>query len=377
MKILIAAGGTGGHIYPGLAIAQKIKEENPDAEIIFIGSMVGMEKNIIPQTGYPIEYIRVRGFERQLSWETLAAVKGIFDGLWDSRKVLKRHQPDLVIGTGGFTSGPLLLLASQRKIPTMIHEQNAFPGKANRMLGKKVDRIAISFKEAQTYFPTGKTFLAGNPVRMEYYDLNRQKCRESLGLLDSQKMVLIMGGSQGAASINQGALSLMKAWKNSADRVIYHLTGKQQYEQVLEAAKAQGITADGNNHIKDYSSEVHQLLGAADLVISRAGAMSVAEIAAVGTPAILVPYPMAAGNHQEFNARVITDQGGGLLIADKALTGELLVETVEALITDETRLKKMRTITKKLRIFNAVDCIYEEITNLINVDKTITQRKLK
>jgi len=365
MKILIAAGGTGGHIYPGLAIAQKIKKENPDAEIIFIGSMVGMEKNIIPQTGYPIEYIRVRGFERHLSLETLAAVKGIFDGLLDSRKVLNRHHPDLVIGTGGFTSGPLLLLASRRKIPTMIHEQNAFPGKTNRMLGKKVDRIAISFKEAQTYFPEGKTFLAGNPVRTEYYDLNRQKCRENLGLLDSQKMVLIMGGSQGAGSINQGALGLMKAWKNRSDRVIYHLTGKQQYDQVLESAKTQGMTGDVNIHIQAYSSEVHKLLGAADLVISRAGAMSVAEIAAVGIPSILVPYPMAAGNHQEFNARVITDQGGGLLIEDKALTGELLVETVEGLLADEMRLKKMAGITKKLRIFDAVDRIYHEMTKLI------------
>lgn len=365
MKILIAAGGTGGHIYPGLAIAEKIKKENPDAEIIFIGSMVGMEKNIIPQTGYPIEYIRVRGFERQLSLETLAAFKGIFDGLQDSKKVLNHHQPDLVIGTGGFTSGPLLLLASRRKIPTMIHEQNAFPGRSNRMLGKKVDRIAISFQEANRYFPEGKTFLAGNPVRSEYHDLNRQTCRENLGLLDSQKMVLIMGGSQGAGSINQGALGLMKAWDNRSDRVIYHLTGKQQYHQVLESMNAQGLASFENNHIEAYSNEVYGLLGAADLVISRSGAMSVAEIAAVGTPSILVPYPMAAGNHQEFNARVITDHGGGLLIEDSALTGELLLQTVEDLLKDEILLQNMRAITKKSRIFDAVDRIYDEINKLM------------
>ncbi|HEY5556934.1 undecaprenyldiphospho-muramoylpentapeptide beta-N-acetylglucosaminyltransferase [Acetobacterium sp.] len=365
MKILIAAGGTGGHIYPGLAIADKIKKENPDAEIIFIGSMVGMEKNIIPETGYAIEYIRVRGFERQLSMETLAAVKGIFIGLTDSKKVLNRHHPDLVIGTGGFTSGPLLLMASRRNIPTMIHEQNAFPGKTNRILGKKVSRIAISFKEAESYFPDGKTFLAGNPVRSEYHDLNRQTCRENLGLLDSRKMVLIMGGSQGAGSINAGALALMKALGNRNDRVIYHLTGKEQYHGVLKSLKAQGIESFKNNHIEAYSSEVFRLLGAADLVISRAGAMSVAEIAAVGTPSILVPYPMAAGNHQEFNARVITDSGGGLLIEDKTLTGELLLETVEALLTDDIRLQKMSSITKKLGIFDAVDRIYDEIDKLM------------
>lgn len=365
MKILIAAGGTGGHIYPGLAIAEKIKKENPDAEIIFIGSMVGMEKNIIPKTGYPIEYIRVRGFERKLSLETLAAIKGIFVGLMDAKKVLDRHQPDLVIGTGGFTCGPLLLLASRKKIPTMIHEQNAFPGRTNRLLGKKVDRIAISFKEAESYFPDGKTFLAGNPVRSEYHEINKAVNRKKLGLSDAQKMILIMGGSQGAGSINEGALALMKAWKERKDRVIVHLTGKSQYKNVLESMKTQGIEPFENIHIMGYSDEVHRILGAADLVISRAGAMSVAEISAVGVPSILVPYPMAAGNHQEFNARVITDQGGGILMEDRLLTGEVLVETVERLLTDETELKKMAAITKKLGILDAGDRIYEEIKKLM------------
>lgn len=365
MKVLIAAGGTGGHIYPGIAIAEKIKKEKSDAEIIFIGSMVGMEKNIIPRLGYPIEYIRVRGFERQVSLETLAAVKGIFIGLKDSKKILNHHHPDLVIGTGGFTAGPLLLLASRRNIPTMIHEQNAFPGRTNRMLGKKVDRIGISFQEAERYFPVGKTFLAGNPVRSEYHEVNRQECRKSLGLLDFQKMILIMGGSQGAVSINHGALALMKAWGTRNDRVIYHLTGKDQYNQVLNSLKAQGMDPSENNHIQAYSDEVYRLLGAADLVISRAGAMSVAEISAVGIPSILVPYPMAAGNHQDFNARVITDQGGGILIEDKALTGELLFETIEALLMDEIRLKAMGEITKKLRILDAGDRIYAEINKLM------------
>ena len=159
MNVLIAAGGTGGHIYPGLAIAEKIKKERPDVKIIFIGSLVGMEKNIIPEHGYPLDYIRVRGFEKSLTLETLAAVKGVFDGMRDAKKIIAKYQPDLVIGTGGFTAGPLLLQASRRGIPTLIHEQNAFPGKSNRMLGKRVDRIAISFQEAAAYFPAEKTVL--------------------------------------------------------------------------------------------------------------------------------------------------------------------------------------------------------------------------
>lgn len=365
MKVLIAAGGTGGHIYPGLAIAEKIKTEDPGTEIIFIGSMVGMEKNIIPQYGYAIEYIRVRGFERKASLETLAAIKGIFDGLNDAKRIIAKHQPDLVIGTGGFTAGPLLLIASRRKIKTMIHEQNAYPGKTNLMLGKRVDRIAISFKEAEQYFPQERTFLAGNPVRSEYHQIDRSELRKNLNLSDSQKMVLIMGGSQGAGSINQSALSLIASYQNRDDRVVYHLTGKDQYESIKKEVEHLGLLPSGHVFVDAYSNEVHRLLGAADLVISRSGAMSVAEIQAVGVPAILVPYPLAAGNHQEFNARVITDPGGGVLIKDQDLTGALLIQTVESLLEDDEKRRDMSRITKKQSIVNAGDRIYDEINKLM------------
>ncbi|MGL4606836.1 MAG: undecaprenyldiphospho-muramoylpentapeptide beta-N-acetylglucosaminyltransferase [Eubacteriaceae bacterium] len=365
MKILIAAGGTGGHIYPGLAIADKIKEKMPEAQITFIGSMVGMEKNIIPQTGYPIEYINVRGFERSLSLETIVAFKGIFDGIRDSKRVLKRHNPDLVIGTGGFTCGPLLLEASRKKISTMIHEQNAFPGRANRLLGKKVDRIGISFDEAKKYFPEERTFLAGNPVRSEYCQIDSQAERKYLGIDESQKMVLIMGGSQGAGSINEATLELMKAWKGNKNRIVYHLTGKNQFLEIQERMKKEGIDQEENLIIEAYSNEVYRLLGAADLVISRAGAMSVAEIAAAGKPSILVPYPLAAGNHQDFNAKVITDNGGGILLEDKMITGEILVETVNTLINDEDTLKIMSQNTDKVKILDASERIYSEIKELL------------
>ncbi len=365
MKVLIAAGGTGGHIYPGLAIAEKIKTENPGAEIIFIGSLVGMEKNIIPQYGYPIEYIRVRGFERKASLETLAAIKGIFDGLNDAKKIIRKHQPDLVIGTGGFTAGPLLLIANRRKIKTMIHEQNAYPGKTNLILGNRVDRIAISFKEAEQYFPRERTFLAGNPVRSEYHQLDRSELRKNLNLSDTQKMILIMGGSQGAGSINHCALSLIASYKDRDDRLIYHLTGKDQYESIKKEVENLGLSPSGHVFVEAFSNEVHRLLGAADLVISRSGAMSVAEIEAVGVPSILVPYPRAAGNHQEFNARVITDPGGGVLIKDQELTAALLIQTVESLLEDDKKRLKMSQITKELSIANAGDRIYDEINKLM------------
>ncbi|WP_302822385.1 undecaprenyldiphospho-muramoylpentapeptide beta-N-acetylglucosaminyltransferase [Eubacterium callanderi] len=367
MKILVAAGGTGGHIYPGLAIADKLKERLPDAEIVFIGSQVGMEKNIVPKEGYPIEYIRVRGFERELSLETLAAVKGIFDGISDSKKVLKRHQPDLVVGTGGFTCGPLLLETAKRGIPTMIHEQNAYPGKTNRMLGKKVDRVAISFKEAAEYFPEDKTFLAGNPVRDVFKQTDRKALRDKLGLKESQRLVVIMGGSQGAGSINNAAASFIVRNADNPEIVVYHLTGRGQYDKVLEKLKENGVKLDDcrNINVLAYSNDVHTLIGAGDLVVSRSGAMSVAEIAAVGIPSILVPYPMAAGNHQEFNARVITDNGGGILIHDAELTPDLLAETIPALLRDEKGLEKMRKATKERAILDAGDRICAEALKLI------------
>lgn len=365
MKVLIAAGGTGGHIYPGLAIAEKIKMKYPGVEIIFIGSNVGMEKNIIPQYGYPIEYIRVRGFERKASLETLAAIKGIFDGLRDAKKIISEQQPDLVIGTGGFTAGPLLLIASRRKIKTLIHEQNAYPGKTNLMLGKRVDRIAISFEEARKYFPNKKTFLAGNPVGSEYQHIDRNGLRKKLNLSDTQKMVLIMGGSQGAGSINQSALSLIKLYQERKDRVIYHLTGKDQYASVKNEVENLAVSPLKNVFVEAYSNEMHNLLGAADLVIGRSGAMSVAEIQAVGVPSVLVPYPMAAGNHQEFNARVITDAGGGILIKDKDLTGAYLIQIAESLLNSEEKLQMMSQITKQLSIINAGDRICDEINKLM------------
>lgn len=365
MKILIAAGGTGGHIYPGLAIADKIKKEQPQADIIFIGSLVGMEKNIIPGHGYHIDYIRVRGFEKSLSLETLAAVKGLFDGMRDARRIIKKHQPDLVIGTGGFTAGPLLLQAKREKIPTFIHEQNAFPGKTNRILGKKVDRVAISFQEAQAYFPKDKTCLCGNPVGEQYFLTDRQFLRQGLKLSASDKMILIMGGSQGAASINESALELMGRFQDNPNVSIVHLTGRSQYDKIKNQAKEKGLTKNPNIMFFAYHQHLYELLGAADLVVARSGAMSVAEIAAIGVPSILIPYPKAAGNHQEFNARVITDGGGGILILDSQLNGDLLSKEVEALLDDEKRLQEMSRMTKKMGIPNASERIYDQLVKLM------------
>ncbi|NLN96892.1 MAG: undecaprenyldiphospho-muramoylpentapeptide beta-N-acetylglucosaminyltransferase [Eubacteriaceae bacterium] len=367
MKILIAAGGTGGHIFPGLAIADALKKKREDCEIVFIGSQVGMEKNIVPQYGYPLEMMRVRGFERQFSLQIFAALKGLLDGAIDVRRVLKRHQPDLVIGTGGFTSGQLLLKASQMGIPTLIHEQNAYPGQANRILAKYVDRVAISFYEAARYFPDEKTFLSGNPVRDAFKNIDRHAARHSLHLNPNQKLILISGGSQGAESINRAVLSLYERYKGHPTYRFIQLTGEGPYEDVLQAMAEQGITKESYDNIEIYnfSNQMETLMGAADLMITRSGAGTISEIAAVGVPSVLIPFPLAAGNHQEFNARVLTDKGAGILLYDQQLNGETLLKTFDRLFEKEETLSIMRLKTLRLRKTDADELIAKEALKLL------------
>jgi len=362
-RVLIAAGGTGGHIYPGLAIAEIIQKKSPETEIVFIGSYVGMEKNIIPQAGYPIDYIRARGFERSLSLETFSAIKGIFESIHDAKKVLSKYAPEIVIGTGGFTSAMLLREASKKGYHTLIHEQNAFPGRANKMLGKRVDRIAVSFDEGRAYFPEEKVFLSGNPVRESFKQLTREACREKLKLKDHQKMIVAMGGSQGAESINRAVLDLIKANCEKEELVFYHMTGKSQFDWVSQQIEQMNLSeaAKERVHILAYSNEMDSLLKACDLAIARSGAMSVAEFAITGTPTILIPFPKAAENHQEFNARVLTEKGAGILVLDADLTGDYLIKTVGELIHHKETLEKMRKQAYTCAIEDAPERIFNHL----------------
>jgi len=362
-KVLIAAGGTGGHIYPGLAIAEIIKKNCPEIQIIFIGSYVGMEKNIIPQAGYKIAYIRARGFERSLSLETFSAVKGIFESIHDAKEILSKYDPQIVIGTGGFTSAMLLREAAKKGYHTLIHEQNAFPGRANKMLGKRVDRIAVSFDECRSYFPEEKVFLSGNPVRESFKQLKTEACREKLNLKDDQKMIVAMGGSQGAESINRAVLDLIKANRDRENLVFYHMTGKSQFDWISQQVEQMHLSKAEKErvHILAYSNEMDTLLKASDLAIARSGAMSVAEFAITGTPTILIPFPKAAENHQEFNARVLTEKGAGILILDADLTGNALIKTVEELTNHKERLEKMRKKAYTCAIKDAPQRIFEHL----------------
>ena len=375
MKIMIAAGGTGGHIYPGLAIAEEIKRRKPESEIIFVGSFVGMEKDIIPKYGFPLEFVRARGFERGFSWETIEALKGIIDGILDSKKLLKKIKPDIVIGTGGFTSAAIVREAAMKKIPTLIHEQNAYPGRANRLLSRRVNRIAISFEEALQFLPKDKCVFTGNPVRSEFKSLQKDECRKKLGIRDSEFFVLGVGGSQGAGSINKAMVEYETKHMNN-EVVICHLTGQAQYKEIVgEIDLAQvkwyenfdeSFDESGSRIIvQAYSDKMATLLGAADLVLSRSGAMSIAEFAAVGVPSILVPFPNAAGDHQRINAQAIANLGGGVLIEDGLLSGIVLKAEIEKFHNNIELAKKMALSAKAYGTIYADQKIVDEVCGLL------------
>lgn len=340
--VLVAAGGTGGHIYPGLAIAETLRKRHPDWQIIFIGSKTGMEAKIIPDYGFSMDFIRVSGFDRGNPVKMLRAAIKMTSSRKDAKKLLKKYTPDLVIGTGGYTSGILLYLAGKAGIPTLIHEQNAFPGKANRLAASVVSCIALTFIEAKKYFGNAQTELCGNPVRDAFKHIDPVKCREQIGVSTNKRVILATGGSQGAASINKAMLKVSDAYKGDPNVEIYHLIGPKKYDEVFAEAVAIGIDQYDNIHMMDYSKKMDVLMGAADVLISRAGATTIAEMSSSGTPAVLVPYPYAAGDHQRFNAQAVVDAGAGIMIDDNHLTGDLLLATVNDMLADEKKLKTFK-----------------------------------
>lgn len=367
MKIMIAAGGTGGHIYPGIAIAKYIQKNNTDVEILFVGTKKGLEKEIVPNEGFNIKLIRVRGFERRITLDTFKSVKELFLGLKDAKKIIQTFNPDMVIGTGGYVCGPILFMASRKRIPTLIHEQNAFPGITNRILSRFVDKIAVSFIEAKEYFNNkDKIFVSGNPIRDDFKVNNKNKAREELGIPKNATLITVMGGSQGALSINSSMIDVIKKYKNDQEVYIIHITGKNQYDKIISNLESNKINIDNikNIEVLPYSFKIPILFCASDLIVSRSGAMTVSEICAVGRASILIPYPYATNNHQEYNARVITEKKGGVLIKDADLNGEKLYENIQSLINNKKKLHEMENITSKLGILNADALIYNEINKL-------------
>lgn len=362
MKVLIAGGGTAGHINPGLAIAKKIIEKNNDAEIIFVGTQRGMETKLVPREGFELRLIRVRGFRRKLTLDTVKAVRDLFLGIMDARKIIKKEKPDLVIGTGGYVCGPVLYQAAKMGIPTLIHEQNAFPGVTNKILSRYVDKVAISFKEAEQFFKTPKKIvLTGNPVRKELINVDRSQSRAKDNR--NRENVVIFGGSLGAQKINSTVVEMLKNHYKSSDFSLTFATGNNQFDSVSEELKDTGFE---NVKVVPYIYDVVNTYGSADLIVCRAGAITSSEMTAMGIPCIMIPSPNVTANHQEHNARALEKNGACVVILEKELSAEVLYEQIIKLLTDSEYLGKMAKSSRKMGITDATDKIYDIICELKN-----------
>lgn len=368
MRIIMSGGGTGGHIYPAITIAKALREKVKYCEVLFIGTQSGLEADIIPKEGFTIQFIDVAGFERRLSVKNIQTIAKTIGSVWQSQKIIRQFKPDIVIGTGGYVCGPVLLAASLLKIPTMIQEQNVIPGITNKILSRFVDKIALGFTEASENFPNqNKLFFTGNPIRQEVISASREESIAALGLDPTKRTILISGGSRGARSINQAMIKVHQFFAGSKEIQLLHVTGQSEYNGIVGKFTQCGIdiTAAGNIIIKPYLYNMPQALAVADLAIFRAGALGLAELTARGVPSILVPYPYAAENHQEYNARAMERQGAAILIHDKELNHDILIKSISELMNNPQKLDMMSLASKKIGRPKAAESIAQMALNLI------------
>lgn len=371
MKIILAGGGTGGHVYPAIAIAKGITKRYKDVDILFIGTQNGLENKIIPLEGFSFKKIKVRGFSRKLSFENIIAVKEVLFSFFDVYRIIKNFKPDIVIGTGGYVCGSVLMTASLMSIPTLIHEQNAYPGVTNRILSRFVDRIALTFEEASNYLSHQKKIkITGNPLRSDITKINIKEGKEAFGFNEKIPLIFIVGGSRGAKSINESSQLLAKECFEKKEYQILHMTGDTQYDATMLMYKELGISSD-SEYIKviPYIHNMPYALAGADLIISRCGAGLISEITALGKPCILIPYPYASDNHQEFNARALEKYGAANVILEKDLNNKVLLSEVRYLLNNPNDMKKMSAQSKKLGKPHATVEIVEMINELLKKEK--------
>ena len=364
MRVLLSGGGTGGHVYPAIAIANRIKEQYPDAEIIFVGTEKGIESEIVPKYGYELKTVTVQGFKRKIDFDNVKRVFKLFKGLEQSRKVVKKFKPDVVIGTGGYVSGPVLFNAAMSKVPTVIHEQNSFPGVTNKILSKVVTRVLTSFEDSHERFPEGsrdKLVLTGNPVRKEILVSRKNIARKNLGISEDKKMVLCYGGSGGSEEIND-AMKVVIENMVKEDIAFIFATGKYYYEEFTKSMEY--LNLKPYQQVVPYLEDMANALAASDLVIGSAGAISLAEITALGKPSIIIPKAYTAENHQEYNAKSIESKGAGIAILEKDLTPKTLNETVFRLLGDRELLIDMENASKEIGKPEAIDLICDEIIKI-------------
>jgi UDP-N-acetylglucosamine--N-acetylmuramyl-(pentapeptide) pyrophosphoryl-undecaprenol N-acetylglucosamine transferase len=358
-KFILSGGGTGGHIYPAIAIANELKSRFPDAEFLFVGAKDKMEMQKVPQAGYKIIGLWIAGLQRRLTFDnTLFPIK-LISSLLKSRTIIKNFKPDVVIGTGGFASGPLLQVAAIAGIPTLIQEQNSYPGITNKLLGKNADKICVAYENLERFFPKNKMILTGNPVRQDLIDIDskREEALQYFNLDPNKQTLLVLGGSLGARRVNQLIAKEILTFAAHNIQVIWQC-GKLYFDEYKRVEENENI------QIHSFIDRMDLVYAAADIVISRAGASSVSELCIVGKPVIFIPSPNVAEDHQTKNAQAIVDKKGALLLKESELDSQFSV-VFESLVKDPEKQKQLGKNIKQLALPEATKQIVDEIVKLI------------
>jgi UDP-N-acetylglucosamine--N-acetylmuramyl-(pentapeptide) pyrophosphoryl-undecaprenol N-acetylglucosamine transferase len=354
MKVLIAAGGTGGHIYPGIAVAKEIMRRDVTSEVLFVGTARGLEKKLVPENGFQLALINSSGLKNVGFVGKIKGMVVLPRSFWEARRILKEFAPKVVVGAGGYVSGPVLLTAHFMGIRTLVMDSNAMPGFTNRRLARFVDKAALTFEAARRFFGS-KAIVTGNPVRKEFFDIAARRPGDRLNLL-------IFGGSQGARAINEAMVAALPLLKDEAEKLkITHQTGDAHYELVRREYAANGW---GDADIRPYISNMVEAFDAADLIISRAGATTCAEVAAAGKAAIMIPFPGAADDHQRKNAEALVEKGAARMILQADLSGERLAEELRELINEPGMIAEMGSAARKLARPDAAEATVDIIEDL-------------
>lgn len=356
--LMVAGGGTGGHIYPAIAIAREFIARDASRKVVFVGTERGLEKTIVPKAGFPLEFIDVAGLQGLRGMNLIRNLFRLPMGFIQAWKHVGRHRPNVVLGVGGYSSGPVLVAAALRGIPTIIHEANAFPGLANRVLARWTTSVAVAFAEALPRMHRKDGVVTGNPIRKEFFDLGATPKRPT----PNAQRLLIFGGSQGSHTLNEAmtaALLFLARHKDSLD--IVHQTGPKEHESVQAAYKT---SAFENARVVPYLDPMADEIAAADLVVSRAGAMTIGELAAIGRGAILIPFAQATNNHQELNARVVETAGGAVVITEAELSPERLAGAISEVLNDASRSQRMGAAAKQLATPDATKSIVDLIEKI-------------
>ena len=355
MRVIISAGGTGGHIYPALAILKKIKEMEPQSEFLYIGTHNRMEKDIVPKHNIPFKSIEIYGFSKSLK-ANFKTIKKFLNAYKECKKIITEFKPDVVIGVGGYVTGPVIYAASKLGVKTFIHEQNSIPGKCNKFLSKYVDMIGVSMKSSLNAFPHDKVHFTGNPCSEEALKMPAAPKKE-FGLTEDKKLVYIVMGSLGSSAITEKLKNSIKLFQDKNYEVMF-VTGKDSYDDIKE------LNIPSNVKIFPYVESQARIMKKADLVVTRCGASTLAEIISLKLPSILIPSPYVPNNHQYINGMDFVNKHAGVMIEEKDLTGEKLVKTIDSLINDDKILKEMKENLADLGVDDSATRIYELLKKL-------------